>query len=152
MAWKRRRRLLVLTLGVLGVLLLGCAFGGYRYLDTRNRQPARIDIAALQARAAREQPIGGGEAETVAFLRSLGFPDQHIRIQHFAAPDPRAGRLARIEGWIPQQEVFYNLTQIRAYCKFDESSRLLECPITRGGPLRPNTSPNIDETTPVAAP
>lgn len=138
----------MLTLALLGVLLLGCAFGGYRYREYRERQPARVDIAALQARAAREQPIGGGEAETVAFLRSLGFPDQHIRIQHFAASDPRAGRLFYILGWIPQREGFYSLTQIQAFCKFDESSRLTECPIVHGTSLKPNTSPSIVETTP----
>lgn len=152
MARKRRGRRLVLTLGILGVLLLGCASGGYRYLDARNRQPARVDIAALQARAAREQPIGGGEAETVAFLRGLGFPDQHIRIQRYAAPDPWAGRIARIEGWIPQPEGFYRLTQIRAHCDFDNATRLTGCSIVHGTALKPNTSPSIVETTPVAAP
>ena len=91
-AVKRKRRLAVI-LTTLGVLLLGCAFGGYRYLDSRSRWAPWVDIEALRARAAQEQPVGGGEGETVAFLRSLGFEDRNIRIQHFAATDPRAGRL-----------------------------------------------------------
>lgn len=134
------------------MLLLGCAFGGYGYREYRSRQYARVDIAALQARAAREQPIGGGEAETVAFLRSLGFPDQHIRIQRFSATDLRAGRLFVILGWIPQPEGFYRRTQILAYCAFDDAGQLAECSILRGTPQSPNTSPSIAETTPVPVP
>lgn len=152
MASAGRRRRLILTLTVLGALLLGCGFGGYRLREYRNRQPARVDIVTLQARAAREQPIGGGEAETVAFLRSLGFEDQHIRIQRYAPDDPRAGRLARILGWIPQPKGIYKLTQIRAYCDFDDGAHLTECSILYGTELDPNTSPRIVETTPAPLP
>jgi hypothetical protein len=103
----------------------------------------------MQARAQREQPVGGGEAETVAFLRALGFADQNIRIQRGSATSAFPGRLVTIEGWIPQPQGFYTLSQIRAFCKFADDQRLQECYITYGSPLKPNTLPSIDETTPI---
>ncbi len=152
MARHSRTRLLAVTLAVLGLLASGCTLGGYRYLDSINWFVPRVDARALQARAQREQPIGGGEAETVAFLRSLDFEDRNIRVKRYAATDLRAGRLASIEAWIPQRQGFYLPSQVRAYCKFTAADRLEECSITLGGPLKPETSGNLTESTPVPVP
>lgn len=149
----RRRASCAVALGLALALLLAGGVGVYRYLDARYWWEPRVDVPALQARAARNQPTGGGEAETVVFLRALGFPDQHIRIKHFAATDLRAGRLSYIKAWIPQRQLFYRRSQVQASCRFGDDGRLAECYIGLSATgLDPDTSPNIVETTPVARP
>jgi hypothetical protein len=135
------------------LLTLGCSFAGYRYLDSIDWFVPRVDARELQARAEREQPVGGGEAETVAFLRSLGFEDRHILLRRVSVPGYSPNRLSSIEGWIPQPRCCLQPRQIRASCWFDGSQRLKHCTITgRGSPLVPSDSGNWSQSTPVPAP
>ena len=146
MARLGRTRRLVLILAILGVLLLGCSVSVYRYLDSYDFWLPTVDAHALQARAQRDQPVGGGEAETVAFLRSLGFENHHILIES-------GERTYTIEGWIPQPRCCLQPRQIRAYCKFDDRGGLEVCTISgRGSPLEPRPPGSIVERTPIPAP
>src|SRR5689334_8964892 len=88
--------------GIYALMLLGCLIGGFRYLDPLDWWTPTVDWRALQARAQREQPVGGDVNETVAFLRRLGFEDRNIRIQRLPADHWFPGRLATIQAWIPQ--------------------------------------------------
>jgi hypothetical protein len=139
-------------MAVLSFLALLSWFPLSRYLDSINWWAPPADVTRLQARAQREQPVGGTLDETVAFLRTLGFEERYIRIRRYPATHPFSGRLARIEAWIPQRYGFYGPSQILAYCKFAAAERLEECAITRGGPLEPDASGNIVETTPMPTP
>ncbi len=125
-----------------------CALGGHRVLGDLGWWGPEVDLPAMQARAQREQPVGKGEAETVAFLRALGFRDENIRIARFAAPDPRAGQLIVIQGWIPQRPRFQRPDHIRAFCQFDIGA-LKECSIQREDPL---FTTSWIESTPAPAP
>jgi hypothetical protein len=152
MASTGRIRLLAITLGILSLLVFGCSFAGYRYLDSIDWFLPRVDARELQARAQREQPVGGGEAETVTFLRSLGFEDRHILIERGSASSAFPGRLFSIQGWIPQPQCCLQPRQIRALCIFDNTGRLTSCNISgRGSPLAPSTSGSFVQTTPAPA-
>jgi hypothetical protein len=153
MARRKRTRLLAITLLVLGLVASGCTLGGYRYLDSIDWFVPRVDARELQARAQREQPVGGGEAETITYLRKLGFENQHILIRRLSAPNALPNQLVAIEGWIPQPRCCLQPQQIRAYCTFDQFQRLRACTINiRGSPLEPSASGNFTESTPVPVP
>jgi hypothetical protein len=151
-----QKRWFVLALAIVLALVV-CSIGVYRALDARNWWEPEIDLPTMQARAQREQPVGKGEAETVAFLRALGFPDENIRIARIAptdlrtgaAPDPRAGQLIVIQGWIPQRPRFARPDHVRAFCQFDPGDYLEQCSIQREDP---QFITRWAESTPVPAP
>jgi hypothetical protein len=136
---------MLLGMAVFGLLAFACWLPLY---FTRSSYQ-RVDLPKFQERAWKEQPVGGGETETVAFLRSLGFEDQNIRIRRYRADDVFAGRLVTILAWIPQGRGNIRPATITAFCKFANDERLSGCDITRADPkLSPNT---FDESTPVPA-
>ena len=145
-----KRRSILIAL-ICGLILFSCLIVMYSYLTSLNWWTPQVDLDALRERAHREQPIGRGEADTVAFLRSLGFEDRNIRIQRATAPGTSASRLLSIQGWIPQRTRFYFPNQVIASCRFTPGERLEECSFYRSGHPQPNSSEYIIEVTPVPA-
>jgi hypothetical protein len=139
---------MLLGMAVFGVLAFACWMPLARFSSSRNAGTPEVELSALQARAAQEQPVGGTEAETLAFLRSLGFKNQDIRIKRHAD----TGKLAEINGQLPPPERARSPERILAHCSFDQFARLQKCYIWYHRFMSPNTSPYFTETTPAPIP
>lgn len=123
----------MLTLGILGVLLLGCGLGGYRYLDSLHWWAEPIDAAALDARVRAELPPGSTAEHILAWLRANGIADEHIRLIVHAHVGVPTTNIYKAEGWYPQRHVGpYQPNRIVVWCLFDRDDRAEECRANRG--------------------
>ena len=148
--WRSRRALI--GGAVLLVVFASCSFGTYRTVARLNaREPYRqVDLPALRAQVAREQPVGGTPDETVAFLRRVGFEDRYIRIRRYSALTSSPGQVVRVEGWIPQPRVlFRGYARIRVSCRFSYDQRLEGCDTAEDLAYEPPGNPGLEDITPV---
>ena len=140
-SWRRSFSLRkAIAFGAMLILLVGGAFGWYRSLRPFDRWIAQTNEIMLQRRVDVDQPIGGTEEETLAFLRDLGIADENLRLIIFL------GRLERINGWFPQpQHPFASRSyplRIEVECIFTDARRLRECRVYGSSYGDPDTPQN----------
>jgi hypothetical protein len=133
MGHTQRRRRLTLTLAILGLLLLGCAFGGYRFLDSLDWWAPYVDPVALDARVRAELPPGSTAEQILAWMRANGIAEEHIRLLVHAREGVPTTNIYKVEGWYPQRHVGpYQPNRIVVWCLFDRDDRAEECRANRG--------------------